>query len=50
MEGDIPGTGLGLSIARQLVELHGGYVTASSVPDQGSTLTIYLPLLEEETP
>jgi PAS domain S-box-containing protein len=33
------GTGLGLAISMQLVELHGGRMTASSVPNRGSTFT-----------
>jgi signal transduction histidine kinase len=40
------GLGLGLSIARQLVELHGGTLTAASPgKDQGSTFVIRLPRL-----
>jgi PAS domain S-box-containing protein len=39
------GLGLGLSIARQLVELHGGTISAkSSGPGQGATFTMMLPL------
>ena len=38
------GTGLGLYIARQLVEAHGGSLTASSEDPVGTTFTIELPL------
>ena len=34
------GLGLGLSLVRQLVELHGGQVSATSVEGQGSTFTV----------
>jgi PAS domain S-box-containing protein len=38
------GLGLGLALARQLVELHGGRLSAASDgPDHGSTFTIELP-------
>jgi signal transduction histidine kinase len=39
------GLGLGLAIARELVEMHGGSIHASSDgDDKGSTFTIPLPL------
>jgi PAS domain S-box-containing protein len=38
------GTGLGLTIASSLVQLMGGEIKVQSVPDQGSTFTVSLPL------
>lgn len=37
------GTGLGLNLAQELVELHGGRLNLTSVPDEGTTVSVWLP-------
>jgi signal transduction histidine kinase len=44
--GKIQGTGLGLALSKELVGLHGGQMTVSSVFGEGTTFRVELPTLE----
>jgi signal transduction histidine kinase len=44
------GTGLGLSIARSIAVAHGGALTLTSVPEQGTTVMMRLPLAQGMVP
>jgi signal transduction histidine kinase/ligand-binding sensor domain-containing protein/AraC-like DNA-binding protein len=42
------GTGIGLSVSRDYIEAHGGSIKVESVPGQGSTFSVILPLQKEK--
>ncbi len=44
------GMGLGLYVARQIVEAHGGTITASNLPRGGACFTVRLPLDAQQSP
>jgi len=46
-EGEFTGLGLGLYITRAIVEQHGGRMEVQSVPGEGSTFSIILPLCDK---
>jgi len=41
------GTGLGLSVIHGIVKNHGGDITVSSLPRQGATFKVYLPIIDD---
>ncbi|GJQ64305.1 MAG: hypothetical protein SCALA702_33580 [Melioribacteraceae bacterium] len=41
---DFEGIGLGVTISKRFIEYLGGYLDVSSIPDQGSTFTVNLPI------
>jgi two-component system sensor histidine kinase BaeS len=45
---DTGGAGIGLSIVKELVQAHGGAISAESVPGEGSVFRVTLPLASEK--
>jgi two-component system cell cycle sensor histidine kinase PleC len=43
------GTGLGLALSKALVEMHGGHFTLSSLPGEGATATVTLPVRQQRS-
>lgn len=46
--GDGAGTGVGLAVCREIIEAHGGRITAESEPGQGTAIVFTIPVHEEE--
>jgi signal transduction histidine kinase len=46
----IPGTGLGLVISRAIAEAHGGTIGVTSLPGEGTTFRVEIPLEPAEVP
>lgn len=44
---ELGGTGLGLSITREIISNHGGKIEIESIPDQGTTFTVVLPIADQ---
>ena len=40
----IPGTGLGLAFTREVIQIHGGHIAATSELGKGSRFTVSLPI------
>lgn len=43
-KGKYRGSGIGLAICKKIMEIHGGFIKATGVPDQGSVFTCYFPI------
>jgi signal transduction histidine kinase len=49
-ENDVKGTGLGLALSRQFMEQMGGMIWLESIPKEGSTFHVALPVKQEPSP
>ena len=47
LSGLIAGTGLGMSIVKEIIDTHLGQIEVISKPDQGTSITVWLPLMIE---
>jgi PAS domain S-box-containing protein len=47
--GNIPGTGLGMSLVKEIMDLHGGEIEIDSAPGVGTTVTLWLPVMDTAT-
>lgn len=47
--GTIPGTGLGLAIVKKCSDMHGGAIAVESQVGSGTTFSVTLPLIQEES-
>ncbi|MNK40605.1 Phytochrome-like protein cph1 [compost metagenome] len=43
--GNTPGTGIGLALCKKIVENHNGSISVTSQPNEGTTFTIFMPLV-----
>jgi two-component system sensor kinase FixL len=47
-KGQYEGTGVGLAICRRIVDRHSGTITARSIPGEGTTFVVTMPLLQPQ--
>ena len=46
----ISGSGIGLAFSKRLVEMHYGFISAESVLNEGTTITVRLPIVKKHLP